>query len=97
MEKLTREEVLHVAHLARIQVDEEEIEKYSVSLKQLMDDIDAIKDVESKTEKLLVTPTDHTVCMREDGDTCVVDFKEIEKNLPKAVGKFVEVPVIENE
>ena len=28
MEKLTREEVLHVAELARIKLSEEEIEKY---------------------------------------------------------------------
>ena len=35
-EKLTREEVLHVAELARIKVTEEELEKYQVELKQLL-------------------------------------------------------------
>ena len=42
-DKLTKEEVLHVAHLARIKVDEEEIEKYQVELKQLLNDVDKIK------------------------------------------------------
>ena len=37
MNKLTREEVLHVARLARIRVSEEEIEKYSIELKELID------------------------------------------------------------
>ena len=34
-EKLSREEVLHVANLARIKLTEEEIEKYQVELKKL--------------------------------------------------------------
>ena len=45
MDKLSREEVLHVAHLARISLTEEEIEKFRGELKVLMDDIDKIKDV----------------------------------------------------
>ena len=36
MDRLTKEEVLHVARLARIDVTEEEIEKYQVQLKQLL-------------------------------------------------------------
>ena len=35
-EKLSREEVLHVANLARIKLTEEEIEKYQVQLKKLL-------------------------------------------------------------
>ena len=37
-DKLTKEEVLHVAHLARIKVDEDEIEKYQVELQKLLND-----------------------------------------------------------
>ena len=44
-EKLTKEEVLHVANLARIRVDEEEIEKYQVELKQLLNDVEKINEV----------------------------------------------------
>ena len=42
MEKLTREEVKHVAHLARIGVSEEEIEKYQIDLAKMIDEIDKI-------------------------------------------------------
>ena len=97
MDKLTRDEVLHVAHLARIAVDEEEIEKYSIELKDLMNDIDKIKDVESKTEEILVTPVEHVVRLREDDDTRVIEFESLKENLPLAVGKFVEVPVSDHE
>ena len=36
-DKLTKEEVLHVAHLARIKVEEDEIEKYLVRLDNTVD------------------------------------------------------------
>ena len=47
-EKLTREEVLHVAELARIKITEEEIERYQVQLKQLLNDVEKINDVMMK-------------------------------------------------
>ena len=94
MNKLTREEVLHVANLARIEVTDEEIEKYSVSLKKLIDDIDKIKDVESNTDEILVTPTHHFITMRSGNEIRTVEFDSIKKNLPSSVGKFVEVPVV---
>ncbi len=97
MDKLTKEEVLHVAELARIQVDEEEIQKYSVELKDLLDDIDKIRDVDVAMDEILVTPVDHTAAFREDTNTSVIEFQELQENLPKAVGRFVEVPVIFDE
>lgn len=96
-DRLTREEVLHVAHLARIRVDEDEIEKYSIELKKLMEDIDKIKDVESSCQDILVTPVFHNCTLRDDDSTRSVDFSEIKENLPKSVGKFVEVEVSANE
>ena len=49
-DRLTKEEVLHVAHLARIELSDADVEKYQVELKILLDDIDKIKDVESYDE-----------------------------------------------
>lgn len=97
MESLTKEEVLHVARLARVAVTDEEIEKYGVELKKLMDDINKIKEVECRTEEILVTPVSHTTVLREDANTRVVDFSEIQLNLPSSVGKFVEVQVSVDE
>ena len=49
-EKLSREEVMHVANLARIKLTEKEIEKYQVELKKLLKDVEKINEV---IEKLL--------------------------------------------
>ena len=45
-DKLSREEVLHVAELARIKINEEEIEKYQIELKQLLNEVEKINDVQ---------------------------------------------------
>jgi len=97
MDALTKEEVLHVARLARIHVTDEEVENYAVNLKKLMDDIDQIRDVSCSTEEILVTPVEHTTVLRKDSDTRTIEFQEIQKNLPKSVGKFVEVWVNDHE
>ena len=97
MDKLTKEEVLHVAHLARIKVTEDEIEKYQVDLKKLLDDVDKIKNIEVESNESLVTPVAHESILRKDTDTRSVEFNEIKKNVPASTGNFVEVPVMVNE
>lgn len=97
MDKLTKEEVLHVAKLARINVTEEEIEKYQVQLKQLLDEVDKIKDVELKNEDRLITPADHNAQLRDDEAGEMLESEEIMKNVPASNGNFVEVPVMINE
>lgn len=97
MDKLAKEEVLHVAHLARIRVTEEEIENYQIELKKLLDDVDKIKEIEVSDKELLVTPVSHESILRCDSDTRSIEFSEIKKNVPAYNGNFVEVPVMINE
>ena len=97
MDRLTNEEVMHVANLARINVSDDEIDKYAVDLKKLLNDVDKIKDIELSTKELLVTPVEHQSVLRDDNDTSSVEFSEIKKNVPATTGNFVEVPVMVNE
>ena len=57
-DKLSREEVLHVARLARIELTEEEIEKYQVQLQTLFNEVEKIKDVELKNDDKLIERRD---------------------------------------
>ncbi len=97
MDKLSREEVLHVANLARIHLEEEEIEKFRVQLKKLMDDIDKIKDVKDYDEDMLISPVTYNSELRKDEEEEMLDYKEVMKNVPHSTGNFVEVPVMLNE
>ena len=46
-EKLTEEEVLHVAKLARIKLSKEDIEKYQIELKELLNDVEKINEAKT--------------------------------------------------
>ena len=64
--KLTKEEVLHVAELARIEVTKEELEKYQVELKKLLDDVEKINDVDNYDEEIMIAPWTNNTTLRSD-------------------------------
>lgn len=97
MDKLSREEVLHVAHLARIALTEEEIEKFRGELKVLMDDIDKIKEVEDFDDEMMYTPIEEVTRLREDVVGDMLSASDATINAPKKNGSFIEVPVMINE
>ena len=96
MDELTREEVLHVAHLARIGLSEEEIPKYQKELKRMIDEIDKIKTMSDFDEEFMISPCQNTVPL-EKSEVSNIASDNILLNVPKKKGNFVEVPVVVNE
>lgn len=96
-ERLTKEEVLRVAHLARIKVDEKEIEKYQIELKKLLNDVDKIKEVTDCDEEQMIAPWSKNSILREDEPGEMLNPKEILKNVPRHSGNYVEVPIVISE
>ena len=96
-EKLTREEVLHVANLARIKLSEEEIEKYQVELKKLLNDIEKINEVEGYDDDILIACWDRNTELREDTEGEMLDPKQVVENAPHHTGNYIEVPVVIGE
>lgn len=97
-EKLSKEEVMHVARLARISVnDPKTLEKYQYQLKELLDDVDKIKEVKNVDEEKLISPVDHSANLTEDEPKDMIGFTDVKKNVPHMKGNFIEVPVMINE
>ena len=92
---LTKEEVLHVAHLARIEITEEELEKYQRDLKILFDEIDKIKDLNDFDEDKMIAPWEEDININRE--SVPVEKDNLLLNVPKKKGNFVEVPVMVNE
>ena len=92
--KLTKEEVLHVAHLARIKIDEGEIEKYQIELEKLLNDVDKIKEVEGYDEEKMIAPWTKNTITREDKSGEMLNPKEVLKNAPRYSGNYIEVPIV---
>lgn len=96
-DKLSREEVLHVAHLARIEIDEEELAMYQVKLKQLLNEIEKINEVKVYDEDMLICPTENKCVLREDVAGEMLNPKEVLKNAPRHSGNYISVPVVISE
>ncbi len=96
-EKLTREEVLHVANLARIKLSEEEIAKYQVELKKLLEDVEKINDVKGYDDDILIACWDSNTELRKDEEGTMLDPKQVIENAPRHAGNYIEVPVVIGE
>ena len=96
-EKLTKEEVLHVARLARIKVSEDEIERYQVELKQILNEVEKINDIKGYDDDMLIAPWSDETKARKDEEKEMLDAKEVLKNVPRNSGNYIEVPVVIGE
>lgn len=91
-DKLTKEEVLHVLDLARLDADEEEIETYQVELYKMINEIDKIKELNDFDEELLIAPWSNDSILRSN-DEIEIKNGDILKNVPSKKGNFISVDV----
>ncbi len=91
MDKLTKEEVLHVANLGRLELTNEEIDKYSYELKAILDEIDKINNVEETTEQIMINPLDNECVLTADKEGEMLDVSDVLKNAPHKYDNYIEV------
>ena len=96
-DKLTREEVLHVAELARIKISEEEIEKYQIDLKKLLKDVEKINEVKGYDDEILIASWNEETKLRKDEAKEMLNPKQVIENAPRHSGNYIEVPVVISE
>ena len=94
MDELTKEEVLHVAHLARIDVTEEDINKYKIQLKQILDEMNRINELDVDGD-ILISPTDNKNVYRED--IGINEDVDVLRNAPKKSGNYIEIKRFVND
>jgi len=82
--KITRQEVMHIAQLARLEFSEEETDKFTEQLDAILNYFDKLKTVDTKS----VEPTSHAIMVnnvfREDA---VVESFPRDSNLANAPDK----------
>ena len=85
-DRLTREEVLHVANLARISLTEEEVEKYQVQLQKLLDDVEKINQVKGYDDDIMIASWSENTTLRKDEKGEMLNPKEVVENAPRHSG-----------
>jgi aspartyl-tRNA(Asn)/glutamyl-tRNA(Gln) amidotransferase subunit C len=89
---ITREEVLHVARLARLQLNDEEVERMTAELGQVLEHIETISQLDLEG----VAPTSHVVevsnALREDVPTPCLPREVALASAPEVVDDGFAVP-----
>ena len=94
--KITKDEVLYVADLARLNLDEADIEKFAVQIGEILDYVDQLNEVNTENVK----PTSHAISLtnafREDELQAHLEREQVLANAPeKEDGSFIVPKIIE--
>ena len=94
--KLTSEEVRHIALLARLGLDEVEVEKFKLQLSDILDNFEILKQVDTGN----LTPTAQSITLknvfRPDEPKGSYPVEDILCNAPQQDGNYFKVqPVLE--
>ena len=93
--KITKDEVIHVANLARLDIDEAAIEKFAGQIATILEYVEVLSRVDTEG----VTPTSHAISLtnafRDDEEKNAFDRDKALANAPQQEdGNFVVPKVI---
>ncbi len=94
--KISKEEVLHVAHLARIELLDEEVEKFTTQLEKILEYMEKLNELDTEN----VEPTSHILnlknVLREDKpyEKPLADPDDLIDLSPDKKERFIRVPKI---
>ncbi len=94
---LTKEEVLKVAKLARLEFAPEEIEKYQVELNEILNYIDMLNDIDTDNVDPLSQVNNASNNLREDNIIPSLNVKEALSNAPESIDGTLIVPKVVGE
>ncbi len=91
---IDREQVLHIARLARLHISEDDVEAYRGQLAQILDYVEALHEVDTTD----VEPTTHAVDLvmhlREDTAESRLTREEVLQNAPAVEDAQFRVPKV---
>lgn len=93
--KLSREEVEHIAHLARLQLSEEEIIQYAEQLSDILEYAARLNELDTEEIPPTARVLDRALRLRTDQNLPGLSTQEVLKNAPETRdGQFKVPPVL---
>ena len=84
----------HIAHLAKLQMSEEEIQKFAGELAPVLEYVNQLKELPTDGVDPLVTPTEIEYRMREDKVEQNSTAEQAVANAPEKTGNLFKVPPV---
>jgi len=92
--KLSREEVLHIARLARLGLSDTDVDKFSEQLSNILENFEILQEVDTSD----IPPTAQSVAlqtvMRDDEVTPSLPPEQVLSNAPHKEGDFFKVRAV---
>lgn len=92
--KLRREEVLHLARLVRLGLSEEEIERFSVQLSNILENFEILRQVDTTGLPPMTQSISLQNVFREDSPSPSYDPEEILANAPQREGNYFKIHAV---
>ena len=92
--KLTKEQVLHIAELAKLELTEKELDEYTGQLDEILSYADKIGEIDTEN----IVPTSHVLPLknvtRQDKTAPSLPMEEVLAGAPDRIDGFFKVPKI---
>jgi aspartyl-tRNA(Asn)/glutamyl-tRNA(Gln) amidotransferase subunit C len=89
---ITREEVLHVAKLARLELADDEVERFTEQLSAILEAVDKVSELDLSDVEPTAHPLDLVNVWADDVPTPSLPVEEALANAPDREGNFFKVP-----
>ena len=89
---ITREEVLHVARLARLELTEEEIERFAGQLSAILDAVSKVSELDLRDVPPTAHPLEISNAWADDEPRPCLSLDEVFANAPDRDGDLFRVP-----
>lgn len=91
---LTPEEVRHIAHLARLGVTDEDVQRFSGQLSAILDYFEQLRELDTEDVPPTAYPLDLHNVMRSDDPAPSSDPEDVLANAPEREGEFFRVRAV---
>ncbi len=94
---LSREEVIHIARLARVGLTEEEIERFRQQLSHILENFELLKRIDTSQVPPTAQPNPLSTVVKEDISRPSMNRENVLANAPARHDEFIKIrPVLEN-
>ena len=94
--KISKEEVLHIANLADLNIAEEEIEKYSQNLQDILDFANVVNNAPVENLDITIGANEKKNVFRKDEIKVFEDNEALLKNAPSKEQNMFKIPKVIN-
>ncbi|MDQ7822156.1 MAG: Asp-tRNA(Asn)/Glu-tRNA(Gln) amidotransferase subunit GatC [Candidatus Eremiobacteraeota bacterium] len=91
---LTERQVAHIAHLARLEITEEELTLFTRQLSSILHYVNQLEELDTGTIDATFTVNPTVNVMREDAMERSLPVEEVLRNAPDREGSYLRMPPI---